>query len=87
MKAQKPHIRNETQYPHVAFLAALPWSALEAWHQRPKEKSAAAPVPLTEEERYRMIEFVARRQAARRRVAPESVLRDRLDAEEEVKPH
>ncbi len=35
----------------------------------------------------RIIELALQHQAARRRVTPESDLRDRLDAEEEVKSH
>ena len=44
-------------------------------------------MPLTAEERYRMIELVVQRQASRRHVTPESILWDWLDAEEEVKAH
>ncbi len=73
----------EMLFPNAAFLAALPWSSLDAWH--PRERTPAT--PLTAEEHYRMIELAAQHQAARRRVTPESDLRDRLDAEEEVKLH
>ena len=87
MKAAKPDSWKDSQPPHVAALGALSWSALDAWHQRPKEKAAATPMPLTAEERYRMIELVVQRQASRRHLSPESILWDWLDAEEEVKSH
>jgi len=85
MKAAKSH--KEMQFPDAAFLAALPWSTLDAWHRRSKARAPATPVPLTAEEHYRMIELAQQHQAARRRVTPESDLRDWLDAEEEVKSH
>lgn len=85
MKAAKSDSPKETQSAHVAALGALSWSALDAWHQKPKEKAAATPMPLSAEERYRMIELAVQRQASRRRVTPESILWDWLDAEEEVK--
>jgi len=87
MKAAKPHNWKESPSPHVSVLTALPWSALDAWHPRPRSMAAATPVPLTAEQRYRMIELAAQRQAGRRHVTPESDLRDWLDAEEEVKSH
>ncbi len=77
----------ETLSSHVAALDALPWSILDGWYRRPKQRPPAISVPLTAEEHYRMIELAAQNQAARRHVTPESDLRDRLDAEEEVKLH
>ncbi len=73
----------ETLFPNAAFLAESPWSMLDAW--RPREGTRET--PLTAEEHHRMIELAAQHQAARRRVTPESDLRDWLDAEEEVKLH
>ena len=87
MKAAEPNSRKETESPHVAALGALSWSALDAWHQTPKENAAAAPMPLTAQERHRMIELVIQRQANRRHLTPESILWDWLDAEAEVKSH
>ncbi len=77
----------ETLFPNAAFLSAVPWSTLDAWHRKPKRQAPAEPVPLSAEEYHRMIELAQQRQAARRRVTPESDLRDWLDAEEEVKSH
>ena len=87
MKAAKPHSWKESPSPHVSVLTALPWSALDAWHRIPTHTTPATPVSLTAEERYQTIELAAQRQASRRRVTPESDLRDWLDAEEEVKSH
>ena len=87
MKAAETHSWKETQSPHVPALGALSWSALDAWHQSPKETAAATPIPLTAEERYRMIELAVQRQASRRHPTPESILWDWLDDEEEVKSH
>ncbi len=87
MKAAKSH--KDMQFPEAAFLAALPWSTLDAWHRKPRasDPAQAIQVPLTPEEHYRLIELALQHQAARRRVTPESDLRDWLDAEEEVKSH
>ncbi len=87
MKTAKASASKETLSPNVAFLAALRWSTLDAWHRRPKERTPATALPLSAEQHYRMIELAAQHQAARRRVSPESDLRDWLDAEEEVKSH
>ncbi len=85
MKADKSH--KDMQFPDAAFMAAVPWSTLDAWHRKPESPATAIRVPLTAEEHYRLIELALQYQAARRRVTPESDLRDWLDAEEEVKSH
>jgi hypothetical protein len=85
MKTEKSHSWKDIQPAHAAIVAGLPRSVLEAWNRRSGQIAQAA--PLTAEEHIRMIELAAQRQAVRRRVTPESDLRDWLDAEEEVKSH
>lgn len=83
MKAAKAQEAKENPAPHPPVHAA-PWLTLDFWHRRPREPGA---VPLTPEERSRMIELAAQYQASRHRVTPEFDLRDWLDAVEEVKSH
>ena len=87
MKAAEPVSWKETQSPNVEAMAASLCSALDSWHLRPNAKTTTALTALTAEERYRMIDIVVQRQSTRHHLTPESILRDWLDAEAEVKSH
>ena len=87
MKAAEQESWKETPSPNAQALAASLCSALNSRHLRPNVKAPTALMPLTAEERYRMIDIVVQRQATRHHLTPESILWDWLDAEAEVKSH